>query len=89
MNEEFAKAVQQDYAEGDVVLIYDYHFMLLPLMLRHVRRHQQDNGSKKPRPSRGWLEPSAAGGVSNYFIPEPGIHVVNSTPITICIPAAW
>ncbi|KAL8456166.1 hypothetical protein Emag_000012 [Eimeria magna] len=36
MNEEFAKAVQQDYTEGDVVLIYDYHFMLLPLMLRHA-----------------------------------------------------
>ncbi|KAL8433322.1 hypothetical protein Efla_001876 [Eimeria flavescens] len=36
MNEEFAKAVEQDYAEGDVVLIYDYHFMLLPLMLRHA-----------------------------------------------------
>lgn len=36
MNEAFAKAIAKVYTPGDIVLIHDYHLLLLPSMLRKL-----------------------------------------------------
>jgi trehalose 6-phosphate synthase/phosphatase len=36
-NAEFAKVVLDEWEEGDVVWVHDYHLMLLPALLRHAK----------------------------------------------------
>ncbi len=36
VNQHFADAIQSIYQDGDLIWVHDYHFMLLPQMLKHV-----------------------------------------------------
>ncbi len=36
VNQHFADAIQSIYQDGDLIWVHDYHFMLIPRMLKHV-----------------------------------------------------
>ncbi len=36
VNQHFADAIQSIYQDGDLIWVHDYHFMLVPRMLKHV-----------------------------------------------------